>query len=71
MVPNPGKPHLYHVAARLCVLSPNFTFPPQAIPLFPSDFASVQSADDIAMAPKRKNQKQNQRGTEEWLEAEM
>jgi hypothetical protein len=55
-VSNPGKPHLYHVAARLCVLSPNFTFPPQAIPLFPSDFASVQSADEIAMAPKRKNQ---------------
>jgi hypothetical protein len=54
-VSNPGKPHLYLVAARLCVLSPNFTFPPQAIPLFPSDFASVQSADEIAMAPKRKN----------------
>jgi hypothetical protein len=36
-VSNPGKPHLYHVAARLCILSPNFTFPPQAIPLFPSD----------------------------------
>jgi hypothetical protein len=55
-VSNPGKPHLYHVAARLYVLSPNFTFPPQAIPLFPSDFASVQSADEIAMAPKQKNQ---------------
>jgi hypothetical protein len=55
-VPNPGKPHLCHVAARLCVLSPSFTFLPQNIPLFPSDFASVQSADDIAMAPKRKNQ---------------
>jgi hypothetical protein len=55
-VSNTGKPRLYHVAARLCVLSPNFTFPPQAIPLLPSDFASVQSADEIAMAPKRKNQ---------------
>jgi hypothetical protein len=56
MVPNPGKPHLDHVAARLCVLSPNFTFLPQNIPLFPSDFASVQSTDEIAMAPKRKSQ---------------
>jgi hypothetical protein len=55
-VPNPGKSHLYHVVARLCVLSPNFTFLPQNNPLFPSDFASVQSADEIAMAPKRKNQ---------------
>jgi hypothetical protein len=55
-VSNPGKPHLYHIAARLYVLSPNFTFPPQAIPLFPSDFTSVQSADEIAMAPKQKNQ---------------
>jgi hypothetical protein len=53
---NPGRPHLYHVAARLCVLSPNLTFLLQNIPLFPSDFASVQSADEIAMAPKRKNQ---------------
>jgi hypothetical protein len=25
-VSNPGKPHLYHVAARLCILSPNFNF---------------------------------------------
>ena len=55
MVSNLGKPHFYRVAAGLCVLSPNFTFPPQAIPLFPSDFASVQSADEIAMAPKWKN----------------
>jgi hypothetical protein len=55
-VSNPGKPHLYHVAARICILRPNFTFPPQAIPLFPFDFASIQSADEIAMAPKRKNQ---------------
>jgi hypothetical protein len=37
-------------------MSPNFTFPPQAIPLFLSDFASIQSTDEIAMAPKRKNQ---------------
>jgi hypothetical protein len=56
MVSNPGKPHFYHVVARLCVLSPNFTFLPQNIPLFPSDFASVQSTDEIAMAPKQKNQ---------------
>jgi hypothetical protein len=55
-VSNPRKPHLYHVAARLCVLSSNFTFPPQAIPLFPSDFSSVQSTDEIAIAPKWKNQ---------------
>jgi hypothetical protein len=26
MVSDLGKPHLYHVAARLCILSPNFTF---------------------------------------------
>jgi hypothetical protein len=37
-------------------LSPNFTFPPQATPLFPSDFASIQSTGEIAMAPKWKNQ---------------
>jgi hypothetical protein len=53
---DPGKPHLYHVAASLCVLSPNFTFLPPNIPLLPSDFASVQPTDEIAMAPKRKNQ---------------
>jgi hypothetical protein len=40
-VSNPRKPHLYHVIACLCVLSPNFTFPPQAIPLFLSDFVGV------------------------------
>jgi hypothetical protein len=40
----------------LYVLSPNFTFLPQNITLLPSDFASFQSADEIAMAPKRKNQ---------------
>jgi hypothetical protein len=56
MVSDPGKPHLYHVAARLCVLSPNFTSLPPNITLLPSDFASFQSADEIAMAPKRKNQ---------------
>jgi hypothetical protein len=55
-VPNLGKPHLYHIAARLWVLSPNFILPPQATPLLPSDFASVQSAGEIVMAPKRKNQ---------------
>jgi hypothetical protein len=55
-VPNSGKPHLYHVAARLCILSPNFTFLPQNIPLFSSDFTSIQSTNEIAMAPKRKNQ---------------
>jgi hypothetical protein len=53
---NPGKPHLYHVVARLCILSPNFTFLPQNIPLFSSDFTSVQSTDETVMAPKRKNQ---------------
>jgi hypothetical protein len=37
-------------------MSPNFTFPPQTTPLFPSDFALVQSAGEIALAPKRKNQ---------------
>jgi hypothetical protein len=56
MVPNPGKPHLHHVVARLYILSSKFTFLPQNIPLFSSDFAFVQSADEIAMAPKRKNQ---------------
>jgi hypothetical protein len=55
-VPGPEKPHLYHVAACLCVLSPNFTSLPPNITLLPSDFASFQSADEIAMAPKRKNQ---------------
>jgi hypothetical protein len=55
-VSDPGKPHVYHVVARLCVLSPNFTFLPPNITLLPSDFASFQSADEIAMAPKRKNQ---------------
>jgi hypothetical protein len=25
-VSDPGKPHLYHVVARLCILSPNFVF---------------------------------------------
>jgi hypothetical protein len=37
-------------------LSPNFTFLPQTTPLFPSDFALVQPAGEIVMAPKRKNQ---------------
>jgi hypothetical protein len=55
-VSDPGKPHLYHVVARLCILSPNFTFLPPNITLLPSNFASLQSADEIAMAPKRKNQ---------------
>jgi hypothetical protein len=55
-VPNPGKPQLYHVAARFWVLSPNFTFPPQTTPMFPYDFALVQSTGEIVMAPKRKNQ---------------
>jgi hypothetical protein len=55
-VPNPGKPHLYLVAARLCIMSPNLPFLPQNIPLLSSDFTSVQSTDEIAMAPKRKNQ---------------
>jgi hypothetical protein len=36
-------------------MSPNFTFPPQTTPLFPSDFALGQPAGEIAMAPKRKN----------------
>ena len=54
-VSDPGKPHLYHVAARLYYLSPSLTFASEP-PLFPFDFASAQSADDIAMAPKRKNQ---------------
>jgi hypothetical protein len=56
MVPDPGKPHLYHVAARLCVLSPNFTFLPPNITLLPSNFISLQSVNEIAMAPKWKNQ---------------
>jgi hypothetical protein len=55
-VSDSGKPHLYHVAARLCFLSPNFTFLPPNITLLPSDFASFQSTDEIAMEPKRKNQ---------------
>jgi hypothetical protein len=55
-VSDPGKPHLYHVTACLYVLSPNFTFLPPNITLLPSDFASFQSTDEIAMAPKRKNQ---------------
>jgi hypothetical protein len=54
-VSDPTKPHLYHVAARLCILSPNFTFL-QTFTLLPSDFVSFQSVDKIAMAPKRKNQ---------------
>jgi hypothetical protein len=54
-VSDPEKAHLYHVAARLCVPSPNFTFLPQNIALLPSDFTSFQSPDEIAMAPKRKN----------------
>jgi hypothetical protein len=55
-VSDPGKPHLYHFLACLYVLSPNFIFLPPNITLLPSDFASFQSADEIAMAPKRKNQ---------------
>jgi hypothetical protein len=55
-VSDPGKPHLYHVAAHLCILSPTFTFLPPNITLLPSDFAFLQSADEIVMAPKRKNQ---------------
>jgi hypothetical protein len=51
-----GKPHLYHVTTRLCVLSSNFTLLPPNITLLPSDFASLQSANKIAMAPKQKNQ---------------
>jgi hypothetical protein len=54
-VSDPGKPHLYHVAARLCILSPSLTFASEP-PLFPFDFASTQPADEIAMAPKRKSQ---------------
>jgi hypothetical protein len=54
-VSDPGKPHLYHVAARLCILSPSFTFASE-FPLFPFDFASAQPANEIAMAPKRKSQ---------------
>ena len=50
-----GKPHLYHVAARLCILSPSLTFAFE-FPLFPFDFASAQPANEIAMAPKRKSQ---------------
>jgi hypothetical protein len=53
---DPGKPHLYHVVARLCVLSPNFTFLPPITTLLPSNFASLQSANEIVMAPKQKNQ---------------
>jgi hypothetical protein len=56
MVSDLGKPHLYHVTTRLCVLSPNFILLPSNITLLPSDFASLQSASVIAMAPKRKNQ---------------
>jgi hypothetical protein len=55
-VSDPRKPHLYHVAARLYVLSPSLTFFASEHPLFPFDFASAQSTDEIAMAPKRKNQ---------------
>jgi hypothetical protein len=55
-VSDPKKPHLHHVAARLCVLSPNFTFMPPITTLLPFDFASLQSTNEIAMAPKRKNQ---------------
>jgi hypothetical protein len=54
-VPNLVKPHLYHVAVRFWVLSPNFTFSPQTTPLFPPDFALVQPAGEIAMT-KLKNQ---------------
>jgi hypothetical protein len=55
MVSDPGKPHLYHVAARLCILSPSLTFASE-FPLFPFDFAFVKPANEIAMAPKRKSQ---------------
>jgi hypothetical protein len=55
-VSGPGKPHLSHVVARLCALSPSLTFFASKHPLFPFDFASVQSTDEISMAPKRKNQ---------------
>jgi hypothetical protein len=54
-VSDPGKPHLYHVAARLCILSPRLTFASEP-PLFPFDFAFAQPANEIAMAPKRKSQ---------------
>jgi hypothetical protein len=54
-VSDPGKPHLYHVVARLCILSPSLTFASEP-PLFPFDFASAQPANEIAMAPKRKSQ---------------
>jgi hypothetical protein len=52
---DPGKPHLHHVAARLCILSPSLTFASEP-PLFPFDFASAQPANEIAMAPKWKSQ---------------
>ena len=54
-VSDPGKPHLYHVAARLCILSPRLTFASEP-PLFPFDFAFAQPANEIVMAPKRKSQ---------------
>jgi hypothetical protein len=54
-VSNPGKPHLYHIAARLCILSPNLTFCLRT-PSVSFDFASAQSANEIAMAPKQKSQ---------------
>jgi hypothetical protein len=34
MVSDPGKPHLYHIAARLCILSPSLTFLPANILCF-------------------------------------
>jgi hypothetical protein len=53
-VSDSGKPHLYHVAAPLCILSPILTFASE-FPLFPFDFASAQPTNEIAMSPKRKN----------------
>jgi hypothetical protein len=35
MVPDPEKPHLYHVATRICVLSPSLAFLPPTILCFP------------------------------------
>jgi hypothetical protein len=54
-VSDPGKPHLYHVVACLCILSPSLTFASK-FPLFPFDFASAKPANEIAMAPKLKSQ---------------
>jgi hypothetical protein len=54
-VSDPGKPHLYHVVARLCILSHNFTFL-QTLLCFPLISLPFNPLTRLRWRPSRKNQ---------------